>query len=306
MKLGLQAGRIVAYDERSCIWRLVDDPQSRDLISLLALDPATLRLLLGDEAAAPSGLPFRPGSLRSFALWEAHMLMAAKGMVKRFGSPTLRSVADAHERLTGKLIVPMRPKSNFYRWPQYYMGNHRTLIGDGAELPWPSFAEIIDFELEIGVIIAKQVRDCSPEEGISAVGGFCVVNDWTARDTQWDDTRNGTFGGVVKAKTFAGALGSVVVTADEILPIFSQLSGRVRVNGETWCDGTTGNSAFGIGEMVAYAALGETVYPGDLLSTGTLPGCCGLELGRFPSPGDEVKLEIDGIGSVTNRISMRP
>ncbi|MBX4863910.1 fumarylacetoacetate hydrolase family protein [Rhizobium bangladeshense] len=302
MKIGLNGGRAVGFDEHLGIWRQIDHPRSDDLLTLLSLEPSELAECLGEHSDAPHGLPFKPGSLRSFALWERHMIPAAKGMVSRFGSPMLKSVAAGYERLAGRPIGPMRPRPNYYRVPQYYMGNHRSLMEDGEELPWPSFSDVVDFELEIGLVIAKQVRDCKPSEGLLAIGGFCIVNDWTARDVQWDDTLRGTFGGVVKAKTFAGAIGAVVVTADEILPRFDRLTGRVRVNGEIWCEGTTQNAHYGLGEVVAYAAMGETVYPGDLLSAGTLAGCCGLETGRFPVRGDDVQLEIDGIGTLTNRI----
>jgi 2-keto-4-pentenoate hydratase/2-oxohepta-3-ene-1,7-dioic acid hydratase in catechol pathway len=164
---------------------------------------------------------------------------------------------------------------------------------------------VLDFELEIGVVIGRPVRDCTAEEGRRAIAGLCIVNDWSARDTQWDDTRNGTFGGVVKAKTFAGAMSAVVVSADEILPRWQSLRGRAAVNGEVWCEGATAGPTFDLGEAVAYAAMGETLLPGDLLSTGTLPGCCGLEIGRFIAPGDTVRLEIDGLGSLTNTVSQR-
>ncbi len=302
MKLGMNSGRAVGFDPKVGTWRKIEHPRSDNLLRLLSLEPGELAKCMGQRADPPHGLPFSPGSLRSFALWERHMTRAAKGMVSRFGSPLLKSLAAGHERLTGRLIAPMRPRPNYYRFPQYYMGNHRSLIEDGQELPWPSFSEVVDFELEIGMVIARQVRDCTPSEGLSSIGGFCIVNDWTARDVQWDDTRRGTFGGVVKAKTFAGSIGAVVVTTDEILPRFNRLTGKVRVNGDTWCTGSTEETQYTLGEAVSYAAMGETVHPGDLLTTGTLPCCCGLEIGRFPSRGDEVQLEIDGMGTLTNRI----
>jgi len=237
MKLGLSRGHPVGFDERRCVWRRIDDPRTRDIPVLLGAGPEVVSSLLGSVGEPPTGLPSQPGSLRAFGLWEAHMIGAAKGMVHRFGSAPLRALAKTYETVTRSVLPAMRPRRNYYRFPQYCMGNHRSLIADGEEVPWPSFSEVLDFELEIGVVISKQVRDCTPDEGLAAVGGFCVVNDWTARDKQWDDIRNGTFGGVVKAKTFANAMSPVVVTADEILPRFTQLSGRVRVNGEVWCEG---------------------------------------------------------------------
>ncbi len=274
MKIGLNSGRAVGFDAHLGIWRQIDHRRSDDLLTLLSLEPAELARCLGERSDARHSLPFKPGSLRSFALWESHMTAAAKGMVSRFGSPLLKSVSAGYERLTGKLLGPMRPRPNYYRFPQYYMGNHRSLMADGEELPWPSFSEVVDFELEIGVVIARQVRDCKPSEALSAIGGFCIVNDWSARDVQWDDTRRGTFGGVVKAKTFAGAIGGVVVTADEILPRFDRLTGKVRVSGEVWCEGTTENAQYGLGEIISYAAMGETCLA--LLETSLHRYPCGL------------------------------
>lgn len=302
MKLGVSSSQAVGFDEEWGIWRQLDHPLADDIISLLSIGSGELRKCLGEQSPAPAGLPFLPGTLRSFALWEEHMIMAAKGMVSKFGSRSLQAIASGYERVTGKVLAPMRPRANYYRYPQYYMGNARSLIADDDELQWPSFSKVLDFELEVGLVVTKKVRDCSPGEAKSAIGGFCIINDWSARDTQWDDTRRGTFGGVVKAKTFAGSMSSIIMTAEELLPQFRNLNGRVRVNGDLWCEGTTAGARYEPWEMVSYAAMGETLYPGDVLTTGCLPGCSGLELGRFPTKGDVIQLEIDGIGSLTNRI----
>jgi 2-keto-4-pentenoate hydratase/2-oxohepta-3-ene-1,7-dioic acid hydratase in catechol pathway len=107
---------------------------------------------------------------------------------------------------------------------------------------------------------------------------------------------------VVKSKTFANSIGCDVVTADGFGD-WTQATGRVRVDGELWCEGTTAGPAHDIGAMLAYASQGERLDAGDVFSTGTMPGCCGLELERWIQPGQTVALEIDGIGTLTNRIS---
>ena len=84
MKLGLNGGRAVGFDEHVCIWRLIDHPHSDDLLALLSLEPDALAKCLGERSDAPRGLPFKPGSLRSFANWARHITTAAKGMVSRF------------------------------------------------------------------------------------------------------------------------------------------------------------------------------------------------------------------------------
>jgi 2-keto-4-pentenoate hydratase/2-oxohepta-3-ene-1,7-dioic acid hydratase in catechol pathway len=81
------------------------------------------------------------------------------------------------------------------------------------------------------------------------------------------------------------------------------MRGRVRVDGELWCEGTTADPQHTLGAMLAYASAGEKLDAGDVISTGTMPGCCGLELDRWILPGQTVELEIDGIGTLTNRIS---
>jgi 2-keto-4-pentenoate hydratase/2-oxohepta-3-ene-1,7-dioic acid hydratase in catechol pathway len=119
---------------------------------------------------------------------------------------------------------------------------------------------------------------------------------------QADDARHNVFGPVVKSKTFANSIGPDVVTTDEFGD-WKAATGRVRVDGEVWCEGATRDPAHDIGEMLAYASRGERLDAGDVVSTGTMPGCCGLELERCVEPGQTVELEIDRIGTVANRIT---
>ena len=89
----------------------------------------------------------------------------------------------------------------------------------------------------------------------------------------------------------------------DALPDWQAATGWVRVDGEVWCEGATAGAAHDVGAMPAYASAGERLEPGDVISTGTMPGCCGLELGRWIRPGQTVELEIDGIGTLSNRIA---
>jgi 2-keto-4-pentenoate hydratase/2-oxohepta-3-ene-1,7-dioic acid hydratase in catechol pathway len=309
LKLGQSLQGPAGFSPTAMEWVSLDGIQDQGLLPLLADHRA--RAAVEERLAAPAdgvvapprGLPFAPRSLRAFAIWESHMVNGARGMVRAFAPAPLRALVRGYESVTRTTFPALKPKANYYRHPQFYMGNHRSVLTDHEEVEWPSFSSVLDFELELGFVLMRSVRDCTPDEGRAAIGGFVVINDWSARDTQWEDTRRGAFGGVVKAKTFASSMSSVLVTADEVLPRFDQLRGRVRVNDETWCEGSTANALYDPGELVAYASRGETLSAGDLLSTGTLPGCCGLELGRFPQPDDRVQLEIDGIGTLTNTIT---
>lgn len=252
-----------------------------------------------------AGLPFQPRSIRAFMVWESHLIDSSRMLVKRFFPAPAGRVMGAFERVTRRTFPPLKPKKRFYETPPFYMANHTALLVDGEEMWWPSHTGFLDFELELACVLARPLADATPEEARAAIGGWFVLNDWSARDVQADDARHNIFGPVIKAKTFANSIGSDLLTADE-LPDWQAATGRVHVDGELWCQGTTAGAAHDIGDMLAHASAGERLDAGDVISTGTMPGCCGLELDRWIQPGQEVRLEIDGIGTLTNRIAAAP
>ncbi|KQR98539.1 hypothetical protein ASG12_08865 [Williamsia sp. Leaf354] len=259
----------------------------------------------GVAVATPTpARPLQPASLRCFMGWEQHWSQAAHQLVRRnipAAMPFIRGV----EMVTRKDFPALRPGASFSDHPMYYTGNHLTILGDGDVVPWPSYSDLLDFELEFGMIVDRPLRDATSAQGADAIGGFVVFNDLSARDTQWDEQRNGSFGPVVKTKTFASSMGSVVVTADEVLDRLDDLSASVVVDGETWSSTGTAGLRWGPGDTVAYASRGEDVFPGEMMTSGTLPSGCGLELDRWIAPGNTVTLSIDVIGSVTNAIGAK-
>lgn len=291
-------------------------PGAGDIVALLgrgaegrAEVEERLAAVASDDSAAVdpagAGLPFAPRSMRAFSLWPSHYEGSARMLVKHFFPALVQRAAAGHERLTGRTFPPFKPNKRFYETPAFYMGNHAAMLADGEEMPWPSHTDYLDFELEIAFVLAKAVGpDPTLEEARAAIGGWLVLNDWSARDVQAEEARHGVFGPAVKCKTFANSLGPDVLSADE-LPDWRTASGRVRVDGEVWCEGATANPAHDAAELVAHAAAGERLEPGNLFATGTMPGCCGLELDRWIRPGQTVELEIDGIGTLSNRIGER-
>ncbi|MCW2987671.1 MAG: Fumarylacetoacetase [Solirubrobacterales bacterium] len=258
----------------------------------------------GTAAADPGDaiLPFQPRSMRAFMLWESHYVASARMLVKRFFPPPVARAVAAYERVTRRTFPKLKPNKRFYETPSFYVANHAALLADGEQMWWPSHTEYLDFELELAFVLAKPLADATPEQAVAAVGGWFVLNDWSARDVQAEDLRDNPFGPVVKSKTFANSIGADVITADE-LPDWQRASGRVRVDGEIWCEGTTAGAVHDLGAMLAYASAGERLEPGDVVSTGTMPGCCGLELDRWIQTGQTVELEIDAIGTLRNEIS---
>jgi 2-keto-4-pentenoate hydratase/2-oxohepta-3-ene-1,7-dioic acid hydratase in catechol pathway len=310
MKLRRTPEGVIVEDRQRGRWVLL--PPEHEMLDLLAGgEEACLevqRLIKADDGAAvdpaTAGLPFAPRSMRAFSLWPSHYEGSARMLVKRFFPTPVQRTANAFERLTRRTFPPFKPNKRFHEVPAFYVGNHAAMLADGEEMPWPSHTGYLDFELELAFVLAKPLADPTPAEAREAIGGWLVLNDWSARDVQAEEARHGVFGPAVKCKTFANSLGSDVLSADA-LPDWTTATGRVRVDGEVWCEGGTAGPAHDVGAMLAHAAAGERLEPGDLISTGTMPGCCGLELDRWIRPGQTVELEIDGIGAVANRIGAR-
>ncbi len=259
----------------------------------------------GSAAADPGDaiLPLQPRSMRAFMLWESHYVASARMLVKRFFPAPVAGAVGGYERVTRRTFPKLKPNKRFYETPSFYVANHTAVLADGEEMWWPSHTEYLDFELELAFVLAKPLADATPTEAAGAVGGWFVLNDWSARDVQAEDLRENPFGPAVKSKTFASSIGADVITADE-LPDWQAATGRVRVDGELWCEGATAGAAHDVGAMLAYASAGERLQPGDVITTGTMPGCCGLELDRWIQPGQTVELEIDGIGTLRNKVSL--
>jgi 2-keto-4-pentenoate hydratase/2-oxohepta-3-ene-1,7-dioic acid hydratase in catechol pathway len=235
-------------------------------------------------------------------LYESHVIASSRMLVKNFFPAPMWKAVSTFERVTGKTFPKLRPNDRFREAPTFYVANHTSVLADGQDMWWPSHTKFLDFELELACVLAKPIADATTQDALDAVGGWFVLNDWSARDVQADDARRNIFGPVVKSKTFANSIGCDVLTADA-LPDWTKAVGRVRVDGEVWCEGSAANPQHTLGAMLAYCSAGEKLDAGDVLSMGTIPGCCGLELDRWIQPGQTVQLEIDQIGTLTNTIN---
>ncbi len=189
----------------------------------------------------------------------------------------------------------------WYKMPVYYKGNYRSLLGHDQQLTWPRYSEQMDYELELACIVGKEGIDISEGDAEGHIGGYSIMNDWSARDIQFQEMAVGL--GPAKGKDFATSIGPWVVTPDEFNPQDARMTARI--NGELWSDGNIGQIHWSFPKMISHVSMDETVYPGDILGSGTVGGGCGLELGKWLQPGDVVELEIDGIGVLRNRVVRR-
>ena len=188
--------------------------------------------------------------------------------------------------------------ANAESWPIVFTKVPECVVGpyDEVCLPGAAVSEQIDYEAELGVVIGKGGKNIARADAMAHVFGYTAINDVTARDVQmrhqqWDMGKS--------FDTFC-PMGPWLVTADE----FDGTRTRVRcwVNGELRQDAPTENLIFDIPTLIETISRGITLYPGDIISTGTPAGVgMGLKPPRFLSPGDVVRVEIDGLGAIENR-----
>jgi 2-keto-4-pentenoate hydratase/2-oxohepta-3-ene-1,7-dioic acid hydratase in catechol pathway len=231
----------------------------------------------------------RPPRIRDFLCFELHVRQSRANRYL-FGMGT--------ERLDPAKVEIAKV---WYERPVYYKGNPFSVVGQDAEVRWPSYSRIIDYELEIGVVIGGGARNVEPAQALDHVFGYTVFNDFSARDAQYIEMQGQL--GPAKGKDFdtGNALGPWITTADEI-PDPQNLEMSARVNGERWSHGNSRDMRHTFRDIIAYAALEETLVPGEVLGSGTVGGGCGNELGRFMKHGDVIELEVGGIGVLRNRI----
>ena len=181
--------------------------------------------------------------------------------------------------------------AEWYEIPVFYFSNPAAIYGPEEAVPYPAGTSELDYELECAAVIGAD----------GAVGGFTVLNDWSARDIQRAEMRVGL--GPAKGKDFATSLGPVVVTPDE----FDGTNGTMiaRVNGEERSRGELADIHHGFPALIEQAARNTALRPGDIIGSGTVGSGCILEHGdgRWLQRGDVVELEIEGIGVLRNTIA---
>jgi 2-keto-4-pentenoate hydratase/2-oxohepta-3-ene-1,7-dioic acid hydratase in catechol pathway len=179
-----------------------------------------------------------------------------------------------------------------YTLPTYYKAGHLSLIAHEATMPWPGYCDWMDYELELGFVVGRGGVDLVPEEAAECLFGVTLLNDFSARDRQFEETAGNL--GPAKGKDFATAVGPWIATVDELDLLAIDLSARV--NGEQWAAGSSGSAMWSAAEILAYLSTAEPLVPGELVGSGTLGGGCGLEVGRRLLPGDLVELDGTGLG----------
>jgi 2,4-didehydro-3-deoxy-L-rhamnonate hydrolase len=172
-----------------------------------------------------------------------------------------------------------------------------SLIGPGDAIVIPSAVTKCDYEAELGVVLGATVKQVSKENALEAVAGYVVANDVSARDLQFGD---GQWTRGKSPDTFC-PVGALVPSSE--VPDPHALPIRAILNGEVVQESTTANLVFGVDEVISYASQTATLEAGDLILTGT-PAGVGIfrKPPRLLQPGDDITIEIDGVGSLANPV----
>ena len=186
--------------------------------------------------------------------------------------------------------------------PIYYITNRFTVVGPDATVLWPRYSEVMDYELEVGIVTrrtraehpgaARRPRISSAIRS-STIFPRAIGRDWRCRADSAPPR--------ARASTASNVLGPWIVTPDE-LGDPQTLRVEVRVNGETRASGDTSGMLFSFEQILAYASQDETIHAGEFFGSGTVGNCCGLEIGRFLESGDTIELHVDRIGVLRNKV----
>jgi 2-keto-4-pentenoate hydratase/2-oxohepta-3-ene-1,7-dioic acid hydratase in catechol pathway len=234
----------------------------------------------------------RPAQMRDALCFEKH-LRQARANRHLFGQAPARVPPEDVE-------IPQI----WYDQPIYYKGNRFAVSGPEDEILWPRGETKLDFELEIAAVIGVGGRDISEADAHKHIAGYMIFDDFSSRDYQIAEMA-GTLG-PAKGKDWdtANALGPWLVTPDEVDPKHG-LEMTATVNGELWSRGNSNTMHHDFARVLNHISRDETLWPGEIIGSGTVGGGCGLELGRFLDPGDCVELNVEGLGCLRNHIGQK-
>lgn len=191
----------------------------------------------------------------------------------------------------------------WYEIPAYYKGANTGFIGTGDLIPWPSYSDQLDYELELGLVISRDGKNIKAKDAHRHIFGYTILNDMSARDIQRKEMAIRL--GPAKGKDWCSIMGPVIVTADEFGGSEPNLLMTAAVNGDEWSRGHSGDAHFSWGEMIEHVAKDEWIRSCDFMGSGTVGTGCGLELDRWIKSGDLLELTVEKIGTLRNIVGTK-
>jgi 2-keto-4-pentenoate hydratase/2-oxohepta-3-ene-1,7-dioic acid hydratase in catechol pathway len=265
---------------------------------LLEHAPENCQVSLADiKLLAPLPVPMQ---IRDFAAFELHCIQALESSMQmraKLERPDDPEAACEEYRNSGTYTIP----DVWYQQPLYFKANRFNCIGHEQNVVWPNYANVLDYELEYAAIIGRKAKDVAESDAGDYIFGYTIFNDFTARDAQAVEMQFRM--GPAKGKDFdtGTSIGPWIVTRDEMTDPYSSTM-KVRVNGEERGRGSSGSSQHRFERCIEHVSQSETIYPGEILASGTVGNGSGFEIQRYLEPGDIVELEVDGIGILRNQV----
>ena len=238
-----------------------------------------------------------PPQIRDCLCFEEHLIQAFNILrkVKAQEEPDPELALKEFEK-KGLFRIP----EVWYERPLYYKANRFSVIGTDENIIWPSYANLLDYEMEFGFFVGRRGTNVERKDAKNYIFGFSIFNDVSARDTQTIEMPGGL--GPSKSKEFdtGNVIGPCIVTADEIDPY--NLDMIVRINGKEVSRGSSSTIHWEFEQLIEHITQSETIVPGEFIASGTVGGGSGLELEQYLKPDDLIELEVEGIGILKNRI----
>jgi fumarylacetoacetate (FAA) hydrolase len=222
-----------------------------------------------------------------------------------------RQHVEAARRNRGLEMIP-----EFDEIPIFYFTNHQAVFGPGDIHVQPLHCQQLDFELECAIVIGKKGRNIRASEADAHIAGLMVMNDWSARVMQMHEMKLNL--GPAKGKDFATSLGPWLVTLDELADVTTKtplgnhynLGMKCVINGQDVSVGNVKDMSWTFAQIIERASYGVTLYPGDVIGSGTCGTGCFLELNGskvydpawWLKPGDVVTCSIDRLGDLVNTV----
>lgn len=252
-------------------------------------------ILRRDSVRLRAPLP-RPVRLRDCSLYLEHLQKTLDRWAHNIASKATDPDAALEELVaSGKFTVRPVMQTQVV----YYNANHLGVVGPDEDIIWPAQSNYIDYELEWACVIGRPGSKVRSSEARRSIFGYTIFNDWSARDIQMPILE--TMHGPGESKDFANSIGPCIVTPDELSDPYA-LQMRALVNGEIWSQGSTGTMHHSFEDAIVQFSQSQPLVAGEIIGSGTVVGGCGYEQGRRLQSGDLVTLEIDGIGSLSNRV----
>ncbi|MDP4200290.1 MAG: fumarylacetoacetate hydrolase family protein [Bacteroidota bacterium] len=265
--------------------------RAREILSVALDDPKAFPNARVQRASAELLAPIpRPTSMRDGYAFRQHV--------------------EAARRNRGVEMIP-----EFDLFPVFYFTNHQAVIGPGPLQVMPEHLNRLDYELEAAIVIGREGRNIKASEADDYVAGYMVMNDWSARALQMEEMKLSL--GPAKGKDFATAIGPYLVTRDELIPYrIAGASGErydltmtASLNGKELSRGNLKDMTWTFAQIIERASYGVTLFPGDVIGSGTVGTGCLLELNGskitdnlWIKEGDTVTCAVEALGELTNTV----